>query len=50
LLGGERLRILQGVEMKRPSHIEVVVDQTRSKLTPRVSGSAVCVMEGHIEA
>jgi trans-2,3-dihydro-3-hydroxyanthranilate isomerase len=50
LLGGERLRILQGVEMKRPSQIEVVVDEARGKLTPRVSGSAVCVMEGHIEA
>jgi trans-2,3-dihydro-3-hydroxyanthranilate isomerase len=50
LLGGERLRILQGVEMKRPSQIEVVVDSARSKLTPRVSGSAVCVLEGHIEA
>ena len=50
LLGGERLRILQGVEMKRPSQIEVVVDAAGAKLTPRVSGSAVCVMEGHIEA
>jgi trans-2,3-dihydro-3-hydroxyanthranilate isomerase len=50
LTGGERLKILQGVEMKRPSHIEVVVDQAGAKITPRVSGSAVCVMEGHIEA
>ena len=50
LLGGERLRILQGVEMKRPSQIEVVVDAAGAKLTPRVSGSAVCVMEGQIEA
>jgi trans-2,3-dihydro-3-hydroxyanthranilate isomerase len=50
LLAGERLKILQGVEMKRPSQIEVVVDAAGSKLTPRVSGSAVCVMEGHIEA
>jgi len=47
---GEQLRILQGVEMKRPSHIEVVVDSGRGKLTPRVSGSAVCILEGHIEA
>lgn len=50
LLGGERLKILQGVEMKRPSRIEVVVDSAGAKLTPRVSGSAVCVMEGQIEA
>jgi trans-2,3-dihydro-3-hydroxyanthranilate isomerase len=50
LCGGEQLKILQGVEMKRPSHIEVVVDQVGVKLTPRVSGSAVCVMEGQIEA
>jgi trans-2,3-dihydro-3-hydroxyanthranilate isomerase len=47
---GEPLKILQGVEMMRPSHIEVEVDGTRGKLTPRVSGAAVCVMEGHIEA
>lgn len=47
---GERLKILQGFEMKRPSHIEVEVMESRGALTPRVSGSAVCVMEGHIEA
>lgn len=47
---GEQLKILQGVEMKRPSHIEVQVDEARGKLTPRVSGSAVCILEGHIEA
>jgi trans-2,3-dihydro-3-hydroxyanthranilate isomerase len=47
---GERLKILQGVEMKRPSQIEVVVDSGRGKFTPRVSGSAVCILEGHIEA
>ena len=50
LRAGEPLKILQGVEMLRPSHIEVEVNGTSSKLTPRVSGSAVCVMEGHIEA
>jgi trans-2,3-dihydro-3-hydroxyanthranilate isomerase len=50
LCGGEQLKILQGVEMKRPSHIDVVVDQVGVKLTPRVSGSAVCVMEGQLEA
>jgi trans-2,3-dihydro-3-hydroxyanthranilate isomerase len=47
---GEQLKILQGVEMKRPSHIEVVVDSARGKFAPRVSGSAVCILEGHIEA
>ncbi len=50
LRAGEQLKILQGVEMMRPSHIEVEVDGTRGKLTPRVSGAAVCVLEGHIEA
>ncbi len=50
LRAGEQLKILQGVEMKRPSHIEVQVDEARGKLTPRVSGSAVCILEGHIEA
>jgi predicted PhzF superfamily epimerase YddE/YHI9 len=44
------LKISQGVEMKRPSQIEVVVDQVGVKLTPRVSGSAVCVMVGQLEA
>ena len=50
LCAGEPLKILQGVEMRRPSHIEVVVDEARGKFTPRVSGSAVCILEGHIEA
>lgn len=50
LRAAEPLKILQGVEMKRPSHIEVEVMESRGTLTPRVSGSAVCVMEGHIEA
>jgi trans-2,3-dihydro-3-hydroxyanthranilate isomerase len=50
LKADEALKILQGVEMKRPSHIEVMVDEARGKLTPRVSGSAVCILEGHIEA
>ena len=47
---GEKLTITQGVEMKRPSHIEVEVEEKRGKLTPRVSGSAVCILEGQIEA
>jgi trans-2,3-dihydro-3-hydroxyanthranilate isomerase len=47
---GEMLTITQGVEMGRPSHIEVEIEGKRGKVTPRVSGSAVCIMEGHIEA
>jgi trans-2,3-dihydro-3-hydroxyanthranilate isomerase len=50
LRAGEPLKILQGAEIKRPSHIEVQIDEARGKLTPRVSGSAVCILEGHIEA
>ena len=40
--------IQQGVEMGRPSHIEVEVSQSGKKLTPRVSGAAVKVFEGTI--
>jgi trans-2,3-dihydro-3-hydroxyanthranilate isomerase len=47
---GEMLQITQGVEMGRPSHIEVQVVDQRGELVPRVSGSAVCILEGHIEA
>lgn len=46
---GAVLRITQGVEMGRPSHIEVEVRQERGRLVPRVSGAAVLVLEGHIE-
>jgi len=49
----KRLEIIQGVEMGRPSRIRVEVrnDGGRpGRLVPRVSGSAVCVLEGHIEA
>jgi trans-2,3-dihydro-3-hydroxyanthranilate isomerase len=46
----KKLEITQGVEMGRPSHIHVVVRKERGKLVPRVSGSAVRVFEGHIEA
>jgi trans-2,3-dihydro-3-hydroxyanthranilate isomerase len=46
----EKLAITQGVEMGRPSHIEVEIEERRGRLVPRVSGSAVCVMEGQIEA
>jgi trans-2,3-dihydro-3-hydroxyanthranilate isomerase len=43
---GHTLNITQGVEMGRPSHIEVEVTQSGKKLTPRVSGAAVRVFEG----
>ena len=42
------LHIAQGVEMGRPSEIEVEVSQNGKKLTPRVSGAAVKVFEGVI--
>jgi trans-2,3-dihydro-3-hydroxyanthranilate isomerase len=45
---GHTLNILQGVEMGRPSHIEVEVTQSGKKLVPRVSGAAVKVFEGTI--
>jgi trans-2,3-dihydro-3-hydroxyanthranilate isomerase len=45
---GHTLSITQGVEMGRPSHIEVEVTQSGKKLTPRVSGAAVRVFEGVI--
>lgn len=44
------LVITQGVEMGRMSRIHVRVREERGKLTPYVSGSAVRVMEGEIEA
>ena len=46
----KQLEITQGVEMGRTSHIRVVVRKERGKLVPRVSGSAIRVLEGHIEA
>ncbi len=45
---GHALNITQGVEMGRPSQIEVEVMQSGKKLTPRVSGAAVRVFEGVI--
>jgi len=47
---GENLRITQGVEMGRPSEIHVEVSAERGRLVPRVSGSAVRIFEGHIDA
>jgi trans-2,3-dihydro-3-hydroxyanthranilate isomerase len=46
----ETLTITQGVEMGRPSEIQVEVTSERGRLVPKVSGSAVRVFEGHIEA
>ncbi len=50
LIAGHTLSILQGAEMGRPSHIEVEVTQSGKKLVPRVSGAAVKVFQGTIEA
>jgi trans-2,3-dihydro-3-hydroxyanthranilate isomerase len=44
----QTLSVTQGVEMGRPSQIEVEVTQSGKKLTPRVSGAAVKVFEGVI--
>ena len=50
LRAGETIEIMQGVEMGRPSHIQVMVEKHRGRLVPRVSGSAVRVFEGELEA
>jgi trans-2,3-dihydro-3-hydroxyanthranilate isomerase len=50
LRAGETLRIAQGVEMGRPSEIQVEVGKERGKLISKVSGAAVRICEGHIEA
>jgi len=47
---GHTLSILQGEEMGRPSHIEVEVTKSGKKLVPRVSGAAVKIFEGTINA
>jgi trans-2,3-dihydro-3-hydroxyanthranilate isomerase len=47
---GQTLLITQGVEIGRPSHIHVQVREQGGRLVPRVSGSAVRILEGHIEA
>jgi trans-2,3-dihydro-3-hydroxyanthranilate isomerase len=46
----EGLTIMQGVEMGRPSEIQVEIMAERGRLTPKVSGSAVRIFEGEIEA
>ncbi len=50
MAAGHTLSILQGAEMRRPSHIEVEVTQSGKKLVPRVSGAAVRIFEGTIHA
>lgn len=47
---GHPLEILQGVEMGRESHIHVTVHPDAGKLVPRVTGSAVLILSGHLEA
>jgi trans-2,3-dihydro-3-hydroxyanthranilate isomerase len=49
LRAGEILHISQGVDMGRPSEIQVVVGLERGKLVSKVSGAAVRICEGHIE-
>lgn len=50
LKSGTRLRILQGAEMGRPSHIQVEVSLEKGNIVPRVSGAAVTILEGTLEA
>jgi trans-2,3-dihydro-3-hydroxyanthranilate isomerase len=50
LTPGDPLRIKQGIEMGRPSEIHVEISTERGRLTPKVSGSAVRVLEGSVEA
>ena len=47
---GAQLRIHQGVEMGRPSELSVTIERAGANLIPRVSGTAVTITEGHIEA
>jgi len=46
----EPLLISQGVEMGRPSEIHVEIIAEKDKLVPKVSGSAVRIFEGEIDA
>jgi trans-2,3-dihydro-3-hydroxyanthranilate isomerase len=50
LESGKTLRIVQGVKMGRPSEIYVNVSEKRTRLVPKVSGAAVRIFEGHLEA
>ncbi len=44
------LEVHQGIEMQRPSRIRVEILAQHGKLVPRVSGAAVPIMEGILEA
>jgi trans-2,3-dihydro-3-hydroxyanthranilate isomerase len=50
LKASEPLLVSQGVEMGRPSEIHVQIIAEKEKLTPKVSGSAVRIFEGEIDA
>jgi trans-2,3-dihydro-3-hydroxyanthranilate isomerase len=50
LKASEQLLVSQGVEMGRPSEIHVQIVAEKDKLTPKVSGSAVRIFEGEIDA
>jgi trans-2,3-dihydro-3-hydroxyanthranilate isomerase len=50
LKSSEPLIVTQGVEMGRPSEIHVQIAAEKDKLTPKVSGSAVRIFEGEIDA
>lgn len=50
LRADQPFEITQGVEMQRPSHIFVRVAQLGRRLVPQVSGSAVHIFEGYLEA
>lgn len=47
---GQQLTIQQGIEMGRPSEIAVSITEEKRRLVPKVSGSAVRIIEGTIEA
>lgn len=47
---GQTLVITQGVEMGRPSEIRADITLDRGRLVPKVSGSAVPILEAHIDA
>lgn len=50
LKAGETLVIAQGVEMGRPSEIRAEIAADRGRLVPKVSGSAVRILEATIDA
>lgn len=50
LKAGDRIHVQQGAEMGRPSDIYVEVAEERGRAIAKVSGSAVRMWEGHIEA